>query len=473
MYLTSDLDFLPVNRLWRLFIKVAIPASIGAVLGVSFDWITPLNLGSIIHVWSGAGTVLATIFLMSPNLAYLLKSNDYRLRTTNYFFNQSVALFVCAAFLFLLDENQKIPWLDLISYVSIVFAVVSVGTIGAIELSLLPSQRRRPVRLAIAAITDSSLAFAHDLKDQRFVNVNFIGFFEDRLPDRLPDYQPFEVLGRFEIISEYVSEQKLSHVLVSLPTQASYRFGFVLEQLLDTTCSVHYLHDFLLFKPIREAMTAVGNNSVFTVIDTPSGGLDQWVKRAIDVAGAAFALLALSPLLAVVALCIKVDSPGPVFFRQNRWGTGAKPFGIYKFRSMTQETSQNAAGGEAIVQTTANDMRVTKVGAFIRRTSIDELPQLLNILLGSMSFVGPRPHATGHNKEYRGLIRGYMLRHKVKPGLTGWAQIHGFRGETDTLDKMASRIDFDLEYLRNWTPLLDVYIVFKTVYVVVLGKNAY
>jgi putative colanic acid biosysnthesis UDP-glucose lipid carrier transferase len=140
---------------------------------------------------------------------------------------------------------------------------------------------------------------------------------------------------------------------------------------------------------------------------------------------------------------------------------------------MTQETSQNASAGEAIVQTTANDMRVTKVGAFIRRTSIDELPQLLNILLGSMSFVGPRPHATGHNKEYRGLIRGYMLRHKVKPGLTGWAQIHGFRGETDTLDKMANRIDFDLEYLRNWTPLLDVYIVFKTVYVVVLGKNAY
>jgi putative colanic acid biosynthesis UDP-glucose lipid carrier transferase len=175
----------------------------------------------------------------------------------------------------------------------------------------------------------------------------------------------------------------------------------------------------------------------------------------------------------MVALFIKLDSKGPVFFRQNRWGTGAKPFAIYKFRSMTQETSQGAAGGDVIVQTTANDMRVTKVGAFIRRTSIDELPQLLNIFLGSMSFVGPRPHATGHNKEYRGLIKGYMLRHKVKPGLTGWAQIHGFRGETDTLDKMAKRIDYDLEYLRNWTPLLDIYIVFKTVHVVALGKNAY
>jgi putative colanic acid biosysnthesis UDP-glucose lipid carrier transferase len=427
----------------------------------------------MIKAWPGVGTILATIFLMSPNLAHLLKNNDYRLRTTSYFFNQSVVLLVFSAFLFLLDENYKIPWLDLICYSAIVFAATSIGTIAAIELSLHPTQRREPVRVAIAAITDSSLAFAHALKGQRFVSVDFVGFFEDRLPDRLPDYQPFEILGRFEVISDYVSEKKLSHVLVSLPTQASYRFGFVLEQLLDTTCSVHYLHDFLLFKPIREAMTAIGNNSIFTVIDTPSGGLDQWVKRVIDATGAAMALLVLSPLFVIVAICIKVDSAGPVFFRQNRWGSGAEPFGIYKFRSMTQETSQNASGGEGIVQTTTNDMRVTKVGAFIRRTSIDELPQLLNILLGSMSFVGPRPHATGHNKEYRGLIKGYMLRHKVKPGLTGWAQIHGFRGETDTLDKMAKRIDFDLEYLRNWTMLLDVYIVLKTVHVVLLGKNAY
>jgi putative colanic acid biosysnthesis UDP-glucose lipid carrier transferase len=473
LYLASDLDFLPVNRFWRIWISMVIPALIAVVLGTHFDWIKPLDPVSIIQVGSGAGALFMTAFLMRPNLAYLLKNNDYKLRTVNYLFNQSLILFAFSVFLFLLNENQAVPWLDVISYVSLVFIATCIGTIAAIELSLLPSQKRRPVRIAIAAITDSSLAFAHDLKGQRFVNVEFVGFFEDRLPDRLPDYQPFEVLGRFEVISTYVSEKKLSHVFVSLPTQASYRFGFVLEQLLDTTCSVHYLHDFLLFKPIREAMTAVGNNSVFTVIDTPSGGLDHWIKRSIDAVGAAVALVVLSPLFVVVAIWIKWDSPGAVFFRQNRWGTDAQPFGIYKFRSMTQETSQNASGGEAIVQTTANDMRVTKVGAFIRRTSIDELPQLVNILLGSMSFVGPRPHATGHNKEYRGLIKGYMLRHKVKPGLTGWAQIHGLRGETDTLDKMAKRIDFDLEYLRNWTPLLDVYIVIKTVHVVVLGKNAH
>jgi putative colanic acid biosysnthesis UDP-glucose lipid carrier transferase len=473
LYLASNLDFLPINRLWRIIISIVIPSATGGLLAIAFGWITPWIGSPIIQVWPGVGTIIATIFLMSPNLAYLLKTNEYKLRTTNYFFSRSVVLWLSSVFLFFINEHQTIPWLDLSRYVAIVFVVATVATIVCIECSVHPSQRRNPVRVAIAAITDSSLAFAHDLRLQRFVNVHFVGFFEDRLPDRLPDYQDFAVLGRFESIAQHVSDLKLRHVLVSLPTQASYRFGFVLEQLLDTTCSVHYLHDFLLFKPIREAMTAVGSHSVFTVIDAPSGGLDQWVKRTIDFCGAAFALVLLSPLLLIVAICIKLDSPGSILFRQNRWGTGAQPFSIYKFRSMTQDTSQHAATGEAIIQTTANDMRVTKVGAFIRRTSIDELPQLLNILMGTMSFVGPRPHATGHNKEYRGLIKGYMLRHKVKPGLTGWAQIHGFRGETDTLDKMAKRIDYDLEYLRNWTPLLDVCIVFKTMYVVIVGKNAY
>jgi putative colanic acid biosysnthesis UDP-glucose lipid carrier transferase len=471
--LTSDLDFLPVNRVWRLIIQVVLPVAVCIVFGFYFNWITPFNAGSIIQVWPGAGTILGAVFLTSPNLVYLLKSNGYRLRTINYLFNKNLTLLFFGILLFWLDGAEQIPWLNLISFASVVFVAMSVLVIGAIELSVHPTQRRRPVPLAIAAITDSSLEFAHDLKRQRFVNVEFIGFFEDRLPDRLPDYAPFQVLGRFESISRNVAENRLRHVVVSLPTQASFRFGFVLEQLLDTTCSVHYLHDFLLFKPIREAMTAVGNNSVFTVIDTPSGGLDQWIKRTIDLVGAMVALALLSPLLILVAIFIKLDSPGDILFRQNRWGAGAKPFGIYKFRSMSKETSQNAANGDEVVQTVSNDLRVTKVGAFIRRTSIDELPQLFNILTGSMSFVGPRPHATGHNKEYRGLIKGYMLRHKVKPGLTGWAQIHGFRGETDTLDKMAGRIDYDLEYLRNWSPLLDIYIVLRTVYVVVAGKNAY
>lgn len=473
MDLASELDFLPISRIWRIVISSIAPAMLFVSLGFAFDWLSigPAGIGA--HSWSGVAIILLGIGLMRPKLAYFLKSNDYRLRTIQYFLSGGVLLFAVSLVLFTLDSSAIISVQVLLGFSALAAAGVAILTIIGVELSMLPSQRRPAMRLAIAAITDSSLAFAKDLLHQRFVNVQFMGFFEDRVPERIPDHSPFPILARFDGIAEYLAEQPLDHILISLPTQASYRFGFVIEQLLDTTSSVHYLHDFLLFKPIRQAMTAIGNHSVFTVIDTPNNGLDQWIKRGIDLFGSALALLLLSPFLAMVAVWIKWDSPGPVLFRQNRWGVSAEPFSIYKFRSMTHATSAAAASGEVVTQTTAQDARVTRVGAFIRKTSIDELPQLINILLGDMSFVGPRPHAAGHNKEYRGLIKGYMLRHKVKPGLTGWAQIHGFRGETDTLDKMAGRIAYDLEYLRNWTPVLDIYIVMRTVYVVVSGKNAY
>jgi putative colanic acid biosynthesis UDP-glucose lipid carrier transferase len=340
-------------------------------------------------------------------------------------------------------------------------------------VSVLPIFRRPSEKVAIAAITDSSVAFARGFKDQRFLAIDFLGFFEDRLPDRLPAHEPFPILSRIDEIATFITNHEVGHVLVSLPTQASYRFGFVLEQLLDSTCSVHYLHDFLLFRPIREAMTPIGSMSVFTIIDSPGDGFGAVIKRCFDVLGSSVGLILLVPVFLIVAMWIKLDSKGPVFFKQNRWGTGALPFQIYKFRSMTQATSVAASVGEVVTQTTQNDARVTRVGAFIRKTSIDELPQLLNIFLGDMSIVGPRPHAVGHNKQYRGLVKGYMLRHKVKPGLTGWAQIHGFRGETDTIDKMEMRVKYDLEYLRNWTPMMDVYVILKTVKMVVSGKNAY
>jgi putative colanic acid biosysnthesis UDP-glucose lipid carrier transferase len=471
--LASELDFLPISRIWRIVIALIAPTVLLLSLGFAFGWLSigPAGVGA--SSWSGVAIILLGIGLMRPKLAYFLKSNDYRLRTIQYFVSGGVFLFVVALALFTLDASAVISIKSLISF-SIAAAVgAAVLTIVCVELSTLPSQRRPAMRLAIAAITDSSLAFAKDLVHQRFVNVQFMGFFEDRVPERIPDHAPFPILARIDGIAEYLAEHPLDHILISLPTQASYRFGLVIEQLLDTTSSVHYLHDFLLFKPIRQAMTAIGNHSVFTVIDTPNNGLDQWIKRSIDLFGSALALILLSPVLVIVALWIKWDSPGPALFRQNRWGVSAEPFSIYKFRSMTNATSSAAASGEVITQTKAQDARVTRVGAFIRKTSIDELPQLINIFLGDMSFVGPRPHAAGHNKEYRGLIKGYMLRHKVKPGLTGWAQIHGFRGETDTLDKMAGRIAYDLEYLRNWTPVLDIYIVLRTIYVVVSGKNAY
>ena len=169
-----------------------------------------------------------------------------------------------------------------------------------------------------------------------------------------------------------------------------------------------------------------------------------------------------------IAIAIKVTSPGPVIFRQRRYGLDGEEIIVYKFRSMTV-----CEDGARVVQATKNDQRVTRIGAFLRRTSLDELPQFFNVLQGRMSIVGPRPHAIAHNELYRKQIKGYMLRHKVRPGITGWAQVNGFRGETDTLDKMEARIAYDLDYLRRWSLALDLWIIARTVGVVLKRDNAY
>lgn len=473
MYLTSSLDFLPLSRFIRLLIVWCLPISISLSAALWLGWLDWESYRLVVISWPGLLAVLATIGLLRADLPQLIKTNQYMLPLVGFYLNRTIWVVGVSILCFLLTPQLPIPWSYVFAYGLTLVVVCGIGSIALVEIGMSKRLRRRPSNLAIAAITDSSVAFARSLPSQRFVNIRFVGFFEDRDPTRLPEYSDLPVLGRLDGIDSYLSQHALDHIIVSLPTQASFRFGLVLDQVLNSTCSVHYLHDFLLFKPIREATTAVGNLSLFTIIDAPDGGLDQTIKRCLDITGSLFALLLLSPLLLFIALWIKLDSKGNVLFSQNRWGSEAQPFRIYKFRSMTQATSQQAASGEALVQTTKNDQRVTRVGAFIRRTSIDELPQLLNILKGDMSFVGPRPHASGHNQEYRGLIKGYMLRHKVKPGLTGWAQIHGFRGETDTLDKMEDRITYDLEYLRLWTPLLDIYIIVRTVIVVLTGKNAY
>jgi putative colanic acid biosynthesis UDP-glucose lipid carrier transferase len=444
-----------------------------AICSICLAWVFGWFDGMSTVAWPALIVVTMAMVWVRFDIQKLAKSKRYRFTVFSDLFNRTLVLFILAVVVFAIGGALATRWFQILWFATVLWVVGSILTIVLIEISLLQLFRRKPIKLAIAAVTSSSVAFARGLSEQRFLSVDFLGFFEDRTPDRIPDHGPFKVLARIDAIAAYITEHEVDHVLVSLPTEASYRFGFVLEQLLDSTCSVHYLHDFLLFRPIREAMTPIGSMSVFTIIDSPGGGFDLVIKRVFDILGAACGLIVLMPLLVIVSIWIKLDSKGPIFFMQNRWGNGAQPFQIYKFRSMTQATSNAASAGEAIVQTTQNDARVTKVGAFIRKTSIDELPQLLNILKGDMSIVGPRPHAAGHNKQYRGLVKGYMLRHKVKPGLTGWAQIHGFRGETDTIDKMEKRVEYDLEYLRNWTPMLDIYVILRTVKLVVTGKNAY
>ncbi len=242
----------------------------------------------------------------------------------------------------------------------------------------------------------------------------------------------------------------------------------LLEALRDTTGSIYFVPDTFVTDLIQGRMDSVGGIPVVAVCETPFMGINRVVKRTTDIVLSILILILISPLLLLIALAIKLTSPGPAIFKQRRYGLDGSDILVYKFRSMTVMED-----GAAVKQAQKNDQRLTPIGGFLRKTSLDELPQFLNVLSGKMSIVGPRPHAVAHNEEYRKLIKGYMLRHKVPPGITGWAQVNGFRGETDTLDKMKGRIDLDLDYLRNWSLRLDLYIIFKTIWVVLKRENAH
>jgi putative colanic acid biosynthesis UDP-glucose lipid carrier transferase len=196
--------------------------------------------------------------------------------------------------------------------------------------------------------------------------------------------------------------------------------------------------------------------------------MDAVLKRVTDIVLATLALLVLAPLMLMISVAVKLTSAGPVLFRQRRYGLNGEEIIVLKFRSMTV-----CEDDDVVAQATKQDPRVTALGRLLRRTSLDELPQLLNVLEGKMSVVGPRPHAVTHNEQYRKLISGYMIRHKVRPGITGLAQVNGLRGETDTVEKMRERVKYDLEYLSHWTPWLDVKIVLKTIWVLARDRNAY
>jgi putative colanic acid biosynthesis UDP-glucose lipid carrier transferase len=265
-----------------------------------------------------------------------------------------------------------------------------------------------------------------------------------------------------------VREHAIKMIFISQPISAQPRIRKLIDELQDTTASVYFLPDVYIFDLMQARFDNVGGMPVIAICETPFMGLNSTIKRASDVVLASIILVLLAPLMVVIAVAVKMSSPGPAIFRQRRYGLYGDEIIVYKFRSMcVMENGQN------VVQAQRNDGRLTKIGGVLRRTSLDELPQFLNVLQGRMSIVGPRPHAVAHNEQYRKLIKGYMLRHKVKPGITGWAQVNGLRGETTTLDKMEARIQYDLDYLRNWSLWLDLWIVLKTIKVVLTRENAF
>ncbi len=292
--------------------------------------------------------------------------------------------------------------------------------------------------------------------------------FDDREPDRWSDEPAVPFAGRLPHVAAYVRENDISVLYIALPMASQPRIVSLLDDLGDTTCSIYFVPDVFVFDLIQARIDLVGEIPVLAVCESPFQGVPGLLKRWSDVAIASVALVLLAPLMIGIAIAIRLTSSGPALFRQRRHGLDGQEIVVWKFRTM-----RVAEDGDQIRQAGANDDRVTPLGRFLRRSSMDELPQFLNVLKGDMSVVGPRPHALAHNTMYRQLIRGYMIRHKVKPGITGWAQINGARGETETVEKMQRRIELDMHYLRNWSLGLDLLIIARTVFQVFRDPNAY
>lgn len=360
------------------------------------------------------------------------------------------------------DSNMLLTW-----YVVTPLLLLSGHTL----VRMLGGDLRRgiePRSVVIVGANDVSVKFANRLEAYPNLFMQVCGYFDDRTEARRPANMRHQILGSMNDIAAYVREHKTKMIFISQPISAQPRIRKLIDELQDTTASVYFLPDIYVFDLMQARFDNVGGMPVIAICETPFTGINSWIKRISDVVLAAAIQTMLLPIMLVIALAVKLSSPGPIIFRQRRYGLYGEEIIVYKFRSMTVTDD-----GAKVVQATKGDARVTKVGAFLRRTSLDELPQFLNVLQGRMSIVGPRPHAVAHNEQYRKLIKGYMLRHKVKPGITGWAQVNGLRGETETLDKMEARVRFDLDYLRNWSLWLDLKIIVRTVLVVLKRDNAH
>lgn len=389
--------------------------------------------------------------------------------TLTWLFIASITLVIgyLAGFLRLFDSKAIIVWLWLtpIAQLSAVFVL---RVLAPVILALQGKQKKA----IVVGINERGATLADSLHEHRYNNTTCVGYFDDRHLERFTCPVNFPILGKFNQIADYVKHHHidviyLNVISLSTPADSQSRITKILDDLKDTTASIYLVPDSFLSDIIQGRIGQVGDIPVMALCETPIYGANSMIKRLMDLFISITSLILLSPALILIAMTIKLSSPGPIIFKQRRYGLDGKEISVYKFRSMT--TSH--VDGE-VIQAKKHDVRVTPFGAFLRKTSLDELPQLVNVIQGRMSLVGPRPHAVVHNEMYRKLIKGYMIRHKVKPGITGWAQVNGFRGETETLDKMQTRIDYDIDYLRHWSARLDIYIILKTFWVIIKGQDS-
>jgi putative colanic acid biosynthesis UDP-glucose lipid carrier transferase len=339
-----------------------------------------------------------------------------------------------------------------------------------LALRALRRRGRNTRTLAIVGAGRLAQQVAESVRAATWTGLRLVGLYDDRSPVRLPphDGEPVKLHGNLAQLVERARAGEVDYVYITLSMRGERRIIELVDALADTTASVYLVPDVFVYNLLHARWTNMDGVTMVSIFETPFYGVDGWLKRLEDlVLGSLILLVVALPMLAIAA-AVKLSSPGPVLFKQRRYGLNGKVVEVWKFRTMTC-----CEDGSVVPQATRDDARVTPLGAFLRRASLDELPQFINVLQGRMSIVGPCPHAVSHNEQYRKLIRGYMLRHKVKPGITGWAQINGLRGETDTLDKMRARVEYDMTYIRQWTLGFDLRIIIKTLTCGFVNRNAY
>ncbi|WP_027849711.1 undecaprenyl-phosphate glucose phosphotransferase [Marinospirillum minutulum] len=414
------------------------------------------------YIWAISVMSLLVVVLNTANQGYS------RWRTTQLMQMMGRLAFVwlmvgliCGTLIFFADASERYSrlWIG----TTLLSSFIAVVLLRVLILLLLLSYRARGKNrrhVFLVGPGQNLLKIARQMRKHQEEGFSIAGVHRfDEAPDQ----------ALLELIRDRVAASNAKEVWICLPLDMGRVVRSLMYTLRNETAEVRFLPEMKDIPLLNHRVSEVAGMYAIDLSVTPMTGFARVLKRLEDIiVGGAISLMIL-PVCVSIAVAIKVTSPGPVLFKQYRTGINGKRFRVYKFRSM--KVHQEKAG--QVTQATKGDSRITPIGGFLRRTSLDELPQFYNVLQGRMSIVGPRPHALAHNEHYKDLVESYMRRHKVKPGITGWAQVSGYRGETDTLDKMQKRVEYDLWYIDNWSLLLDIKIIFLTVFKGFINKNAY
>lgn len=377
----------------------------------------------------------------------------------------AIIILVSATYFIRKDEYSR-----LVFFYFWIVSIVLLGIERLIIRELLRSVRQRGYnyrRILIVGAGDLGTRVLKKIKTNPWAGLKVIGLIDDNIK-KYEEIEGYKVLGKTKNIREVIKEHQIDQVFVALPVQAYKRLTYVVNSLSDETVTVRIVPDLYQTMTLNAGIEDFDGMPLINLTESPMYGWSVIIKRLTDILVATIALLITSPLLLLISIIIKVTSKGPVLFKQRRYGLDGREIRVYKFRSMTV-----CEDGSNVPQAIKCDPRITPFGAFLRKASLDELPQFINVLQGRMSVVGPRPHAVTHNEEFKKVVKSYMLRHKVKPGITGWAQVNGWRGETDTLEKIEKRVEHDLYYIENWSVWLDFKIMWLTIWKGFIHKHAY